>query len=180
MLNFSNYSVNRNLQGIEVGEGDLRVGEIMEQDFRLDSPKGSNSGRCSELSFEIKDNNFKNVLYATEDPSGELEGSHFLIFQEQPPNLLGGSIGIWDGNKFIDSGFTFTSETVSYITEEGQRYSVAISGNIGTISEEGISLKIYKSIWKISGCNKKPYLLLMVTIICLSRCEMQQKSITLW
>jgi len=153
-VEFSNYSVNRNLQGIEVGEGDLRVGEIMEQDFRLDSPKGSNSGRCSELSFEIKDNNFKNVLYATEDPSGELEGSHFLIFQEQPPNLLGGSIGIWDGNKFIDSGFTFTSETVSYITEEGQRYSVAISGNIGTISEEGISLKSIRAFGRYLDVTK--------------------------
>jgi hypothetical protein len=151
---FSHYDIQRNLQGVETGEQDTRIGNIMEQDFRLRSPTGSNSGLCSELTFQIQDRNFTNVLYVTEDPSEELEGSHFLIFQEEPPNLLGGSIGTWNGNKFVDSGFTFVSESVNYISEEGQRYSVAISGNIGEISEEGISLKFIRTFGRFLDVSK--------------------------
>jgi hypothetical protein len=151
---FSQFDVAQNLQGTEIGEQDPRVGIAMEQDYRIRSPRGSNSGRCSELTFTILDRNFKNVTYVTEDPSGELEGSHFLIFEQSPPNLLGGSIGIWNGNKFVDSGFTFASESVEYITEEGVRYSVAISGDIGIISEEGISLKLIRAFGRYIDVSK--------------------------
>jgi hypothetical protein len=151
---FSNHDLGRNLQGIEIGERDNRVGNIMEQDFRLRSPRGLNSGRCSELTFEITDKNFSGVVYVTEDPTGELEGSNFLIFQEEPPSLLGGSIGIWNGNKFVDSGFTFTSESVRFITIGGPRYAVSISGNIGTISTEGISLKLIRVYGRFIDISK--------------------------
>jgi hypothetical protein len=147
---FSNFTVNQNITGAETGERDGRSGRPMQQDVRLPNPPGVRSGLCSELNFTISTIPIINVTYTQVDPSDQLQGDHFIVFQTAPPtvNLQGGAVGTFDGNIYINSGITFTSDVVSYEFEvEGQtvtNFVVAISNNISQvsdISQNGIAIR---------------------------------------
>jgi hypothetical protein len=159
---FAQFQARKNAQGIETGEWDPRVGNTMEQDFRIERPLGASSGFCSELNFVISDVVFSNVNYTSTDPSGQLEeGSHFIVFTEQPgiSNTIGGGIGIFDGNRFVDSGITFTSNVVSFFNQQTGiiNYVTAISGNISAISDistNGIAVRSVRCLGRYINKTK--------------------------
>lgn len=136
---FAQFQARKNAQGVETSEHDPRAGNTMEQDFRIGRPAGASSGDCSELNFTISDLIITNVEYATTDPSEELEGEHFIIFASQPSitDTSGGGIGIFDGNRFVDSGIIFTSQLESFFNEQtgSTNFVAAISGDISAISD---------------------------------------------
>jgi hypothetical protein len=145
---FAQFQPDKNLQGVETGEIDPRAGNTMQQDFRIGRPPGASSGDCSELNFEISNIVIFGTTYSTVDPSGELEGSNFIIFTSQPQitDLEGGGIGIFDGNRFVDSGIIFTSEVKSFFNEQTatNNFIVSISGDISALSDisaTGISVR---------------------------------------
>ena len=140
---FAQFDPSRNVRGVEVGEQDPRAGNLMQQDFRIGRPRGSSSGDCSELTFEIEDVSiFNGASYTTTDPSGELEGSNFITFTSRPQitDFIGGGIGVFDGNRFVDSGVVFTSNIVSFTEEEtgDQRFVVEISDDITDPNVTGV------------------------------------------
>jgi len=147
---FAQFQPNKNIQGIETGERDPRAGNTMQQDFRIGRPLGASSGDCSELNFEISDNILTGVTYSTTDPSGELEGSNFIIFTSQPPitDLEGGSIGIFDGNQFIDSELKFTSKIETFFNQQTavNNFIIAIDGDISALSDISVTGIAVRSI----------------------------------
>ena len=145
---FAQFRASKNIQGIETSETDDRRGNTMQQELRIGSPRGPSSGLCSELNFEILDIPITGVEYSTSDPSGELEGDHFIIFTSIPPvvNLVGGGIGIFDGNQFVNSGLTFTSNLATFFNQATgvNNFVAAISDDIlllVDITEGGIAVK---------------------------------------
>jgi hypothetical protein len=145
---FAQFQARKNIQGVEVGEWDPRRGITMQQDPRIGRPSGPSSGSCSELNFQILDIPITGVEYSTTDPSGELDGDNFIIFTSQPPivNLVGGGIGIFDGNQFVNSGLTFTSNLASFFNQATgvNNFVAAISDDISLlvdISQDGVAVK---------------------------------------
>lgn len=145
---FAQYQAQKNIQGVEVGEWEPRSGITMQQELRIGNPRGPSSGSCSELNFEILEIPITGVQYSTTDPSGQLEGDHFIIFDAIPPitNLIGGGIGIFDGNKYVNSGLTFTSNFTTYFNQATSvnNFVAAISDDISLlvdIANDGIAVK---------------------------------------
>lgn len=150
---FSQNSPRKNAAGADFGEEDRRIGNIMEQDYRLSSPKGAYSGQCSELNFEIRDiaKPTTGIEYVTTPPESTppLDGNHFLTLTTPLgiERTNGGGIGIYDANgiRFIDSGITFTSDVATYEFEGDTRYVVAISGFLDVPSLSAIALKTMRT-----------------------------------
>jgi hypothetical protein len=124
----------RNTAGAENGESDTRIGNIMVSDYRLNDPRGINSGRCSRLNGTIKEQVFDFDEYSTTNPATG-ESGHFLLFNQ--PSLLDisltdGEFGIESDLIFIASGQKFLSDLISYSLQDGElvftRYYVRISG----------------------------------------------------
>ena len=159
---FAQFQARKNLQGVESGEWDPRAGNTMQQDFRIRRPLGSSSGDCSELNFEIDDEDIFGVSYSTTDPSGNLIGSNFIIFDSEPiiENLEGGGIGIFNSNqnRFVDSGLIFTSNAEEFTDQfDDTKYVVAISGDISAlsdISETGIAVKNIRCFGRFIDFNR--------------------------
>jgi hypothetical protein len=145
---FSHFQARKNAQGVETGEWDPRYGNSMTQDPRIGRPLGASSGDCSELNFSISDIVISDIEYTQTDPSGKLEGDHFIIFRSQPviTDTLNGGIGIFDGNQFVDSGVTFTSQVVDFFNGQTGivNFVAAISEDISAIIDitiNGIAIK---------------------------------------
>ena len=158
---FSQYQARKNLQGVDFGEWDPRYGQVMSQDARLKAPLGNSSGVCSELNFEVFDDVITGVAYTTSDPSGKLSGSDFLTFTEKPNigDLNGGNIGIFDGNKFVDSGITFTANYEQYVNSETGlfNYIAPISAPIpvgAAIETNGIALRSIRCFGRYINVSK--------------------------
>lgn len=161
---FTSFQPRKDIQGVEVGEGDIRVGDIMEQDFRIAPPKGDSSGKCSELNFEIGNTIIGRdtdptgpavndaVTYSAVDPSGSLPpGSHFIIFNSEPTiqSLKDSEIGIFSINKYVQSNIFFTTDAVRFTDPNTLdiKYIAGITGNISTLSDitlYGIALRTVK------------------------------------
>jgi hypothetical protein len=158
---FSQFQASKNLQGVDAGEWDPRYGQSMTQDPRLRNPIGPSSGNCSELNFVISDSIIDDVAYTTTDPSGILEGTNFIVFQSRPQieNLSGGNIGLFDGNKFVDSGTTFTGNYVQF-TDQGSglvRFIAPISASIpveADIQENGLALRTIRCFGRYINVTK--------------------------
>jgi hypothetical protein len=155
---FSQFQASKNIQGADVGEVDPRYGSIMSQDPRIRRPAGVSSGDCSELNFEISDKIVTNVSYSTTNPDGGGSGN-FIIFSSEPEiaNVDGGNIGIFDGNRFIDSGISFTSNYVPFEIDNTTIYVAAISDPIpgyANIGENGIALRVIKCFGRYINITK--------------------------
>lgn len=158
---FSQFQPRKNLQGVDVGEWDPRYGTAMSQDPRLRSPLGASSGVCSELNFEVFNNVIKGVSYTNTDPSGNLSGTNFLIFTSKPnlDEINGGNIGTFDGNKFVDSGITFTGNYEQYINPETSliNYVAPISESIppeAALETNGIALRSIRCFGRYINVTK--------------------------
>jgi hypothetical protein len=162
---FHQFQTEKNVQGIDIGELDPRYGDIMQQDPRIGSPTGTNSGKCSELNFELNDLILNEVSYSTTDPSNQLEGGNYIIFKRIPPvfELDGGGIGIFNGNRFVESGVKFTSNVVEFFNEDDDEnnYIVSIDSDISLlsdISEENIAIKTVRCFGRFINITKTfPY-----------------------
>jgi hypothetical protein len=164
---FSQFQPRRNLQGIETGELDPRYGNVMEQDPRIGNPRGASSGFCSEINFTITDIVTKGVSYVDQSPIEDPDFddiSHFIIYQNNPSldDPIGGGIGVFDGNRFIDSGITFVTKVISYPRPDspGQNnFIVGISDNITSIpnidiEEDGIATKRVRCFGRFINTSK--------------------------
>lgn len=149
---FSQFSVSKNIDGVDVGEGDRRYGSMFESDPRIPVPKGQNSGRCSTISFKIRDLIIADVEYRTEViVDGATQTGDFMVFQTDPSLLvLGGEIGVFDGNQFISSGILFTSNIVGFVEGFATKYYAEIDSPIDLSSSvingsETIAFKTIRS-----------------------------------
>jgi len=126
---FSQYTSSKNAQGVEVGEDDRRYGNMFETDPRIPRPNGLNSGDCSTISFEIRDRENSGVEYRDELilDSGTITGN-FIVFETNPSlSVLGGEIGVYDGNEFVSSGIFFTTELETFTESLLTKYYAEIS-----------------------------------------------------
>ena len=141
------FQAGKNIQGADVGEGDGRYGNAMFQDPRIGRPRGPSSGDCHELNFTVFDDVIKGVEYSITDPTGTLTGNNFIVFESKPviESVTGGNIGTFNGNKFIDSGITFTGNYVQFTTQLGGTNFIApVSAPIPVevdIATNGIALR---------------------------------------
>jgi hypothetical protein len=146
---FAQFQPRKDVDGVEIGEWDTRYGSALEQDPRISRPLGASSGICSEVNFKIEDFLIGNVSYTDTAPIGsELQGSNFLVFTNNPgiTQVNGGGIGLFDGNRFLDSGIRFTSNIVEYEIDEESFFAASIditpSGAQQTsLESNGIALK---------------------------------------
>lgn len=119
-LEYSQYQAEKNMNGDETREFEPRIGYVMEDDYRIPRPKGSNSGECSTVNIDVTDVS-SDVSYVNTVPP--LGSGNYLVFENDPNiTLLGGEIGIWDGNKYVTaqsggSNITFTSNIQTYTNE---------------------------------------------------------------
>jgi hypothetical protein len=155
----SQFQAAKNLQGVDVSEWDPRYGQALTQDPRTRQPLGDSSGRCSELNFEIIDDVIGGVTYTTTDPSGQLSGTNFITFTSEPEiiDLTGGNIGIFDGNKFVDSGITFTGNYEEFINDGLTNYVAPISAAIpseASIETNGIALRSVRCFGRYVNVRK--------------------------
>jgi hypothetical protein len=157
---FAQFQARKNLQGVETGEWDPRAGNTMQQDFRIRNPRGASSGFCSEITFRISDVEIFNVEYSTTDPSGTFAGSHFIIFTTEPEiqDLTGGGIGVFDGNRFIDSGVIFEENYVPFQNQQdgSTNYVAPISGDISAfnIDQTNIAIKRINAVGRFINVSK--------------------------
>lgn len=136
---FSHSSIYRNRDGFEVGEGDRPAGVRLDIDYRLPTPRGADSGRCSGVRVTILDRLNYDVQYSTVNPLTQVEDGHYLIFDSTPDQLLnnfdliGGEFGI-DGES---SGRFFIGDIVEYVANQQTQalgYFVPINDNPGNNS----------------------------------------------
>lgn len=121
-LEFAQFQAQKNVSGSEVNEFEPRIGVVMEDDYRIPRPRGTNSGECSTVSVSISDNRVK-ATYSATNPVDGTDGN-FIIFTDGDPGIstIGGEIGVLDsnGNRFVVAQFnntniTFTSNPVTGI-----------------------------------------------------------------
>lgn len=120
-LEFAPFQAQKNINGVEVGEFEPRIGYVMEDDYRIPRPKGAYSGECSTAYVRVR-NVEKLATYTDTDPETGDPGD-FLVFEDDPSiSVNGGEIGVLDsgGNRFIHAQYngeniTFTSDVITYI-----------------------------------------------------------------
>lgn len=115
-LEFAHFQAQKNISGSEISEFDPRIGNVMEDDYRLPNPKGTNTGECSTVKVSIVDNKIDAVYSSTNPVTGE--PGNFIRFPDGDPGIsvIGGEIGVLDsnGNRYIvaqyeNTNITFTS-----------------------------------------------------------------------
>jgi hypothetical protein len=120
-VEFAQYQAQKSINGSEISEFDPRIGDVMEDDYRMPRPKGADSGNCSTLKVSVRDNKI-NATYLTSDPSDGSPGN-FIKFEDGNPgiNVNGGEIGVLDtdGNRYVVAKYSgvnvsFTSGVIIY------------------------------------------------------------------
>lgn len=147
---FSSYSARKTAEGIDVGEHDPRYGYMFEPDPRIARPKGQNSGDCSVITFEISDLDFPNVEYRNELIINEsVITGNFIVFESNPSlELSNGEIGIYDGNNFISSGISFTTNAEPFVENLVEKYYAEINDfiDLSTSIKNGLTTIAFKII----------------------------------
>jgi len=94
-VEYSQHSARKDINGIDAGEWDPRIGGVFEMDYRLKTPPGVDSGRCSTALITVQDSE-NDAEYASNNPVTGSSGN-FLIFSSRAitnfDNLEGGEIG---------------------------------------------------------------------------------------
>ena len=136
---FSHSSIYRNRDGYEIGEGDRPAGIKLDLDYRLPTPRGVDSGRCSSVRVTILDRLQFDVQYTTTNPLTQQDDGFYLVFEREPDQLIG-NVDLIGGEFGIDdtsSGLSFTSDIQEYIANaqtQALGYFIAISGDPGQAS----------------------------------------------
>ena len=149
---YAQYSANKDINGLDIGEWDPRTGNVFEMDYRLRTPPGVDSGRCSTALITIDEFDF-DTEYANNNPSTGILGN-FLIFSSEAitnfNNLKNGEIAVQSeiNGQLVGTGIFFIQDRATRyrdtITSEF-KYYIGISAEIDT------ALKIYIRILTISG-----------------------------
>jgi hypothetical protein len=118
---FTPFEPNIDTRGVEIGDRDPRVGNIMYSDYRIPDPLGINSGRCSRLTGTVTEQDYDFIEYTTVHPDPSItDPGHFLIFSETVANtlstisLIGGQFGIQEGLLLVSSNETFIDNLKEY------------------------------------------------------------------
>jgi hypothetical protein len=131
---FTHSSIYRNRDGYEQTEGDAPAGIRMDIDYRLPRPAGVDSGTCSGMRVTIQERLQYSVSYTTLNPLTNISDGHYIIWEEEPSellgdfNLIGGEFGIDDQ----PSGLFFTGDLQQYIANtqtQAVGYFAPISGD---------------------------------------------------
>lgn len=126
----------RNRNGYERGESNYPNELKMELDFRIPSPGGDKSGRCSAVTVQVLDKSqLQTTLISGNPETGEVDGNWYLRLQ---PNtrfptsaLLGGEIGVNN----VGTGITFISDEQKYLEGVNEIYYAQISGQIANTND---------------------------------------------
>jgi hypothetical protein len=149
-VEFAQYQAQKNVKGSEVSEHDPRVGDVMEDDYRIPRPKGADSGNCSTLKIFVNDNKV-GATYLSANPITGAPGN-FIKFDDGDPGIKvnGGEIGVLDddGNRYIvakynDVNVVFTSDAIIDSISGNEVIYASISDPI-TINGGKISFKTVK------------------------------------
>jgi hypothetical protein len=125
-VEFTQYQQSQDVQGIENSEQDPRYGFTGSGDPRLNIPGGVDSGTCSTISFDIEQITYQDVVYSDTNPISS-ESGEYLIFQSNIGSVMGGDIGVFNGNIYVFSGSKFLTNLVSYIDQfDNIRYYAVI------------------------------------------------------
>jgi hypothetical protein len=121
----------RNRNGYEVGEANYPTQLKMELDYRIPSPGGDKSGRCSTVTVQILDKSqLQTTLVSGNPATGAVDGNWYLELQPNTrfptPELLGGEIGVNN----VGTGITFASNEQSYQEGVNTIYYAQISDQI--------------------------------------------------
>lgn len=147
---FSQYYARLNQKGVEVGEWEPRTGIIMGQDYRLPIPAGVNSGICSQLNFDIEDLEIPNIEFREVlEVNGQTITGNFIVFTSNPNlDIIGGELGIYNGNFFEGSGVEFITNAQLFTEDAIEKYYAEIDEEIDLSSsvKDGSQVIAFKTI----------------------------------
>lgn len=131
---FTQQGVFRDRDGYETGEDINGRGVKMDIDYRLPSPKGEDSGRCSGVRFRIEPRIDFAVSYSSSNPATTDPGN-FVVFENKPNQLLGDvqveggefGVGSTEANA-SNSGIRFLSNVEEYVVD-------SLTGELGYFAE---------------------------------------------
>lgn len=145
----------RNRFGYEVGEANYPFEFVGELDYRIPSPPGVNTGRCSKFSVEVLQKSILNGTLVLNNPeTGEVDGNFYLVLtanvQFQAGSIIGGELGVFDGSDFVGSGILFASEQRSYLQGLDRFYYAQLTGQLPGVNA-GQSVQIALTPVRIFG-----------------------------
>jgi hypothetical protein len=153
-VEYAPYSANKDIKGFDIAEWDPRTGNVFEMDYRLRSPPGVDSGRCSQANIVVDELSF-DAEYANVNPITQSPGN-FLIFQTAAlsslNNLDGGELASLSEitGKLEGLGIFFTENRVGTFqnpTTQALRYFITISGPLNSTAVT----KLYLKVVSVSG-----------------------------
>ena len=135
---WTNFRLEQDVRGYEQREDDERYGLYLEVDPQIPAPRGTNSGRCSKISFKVSEFEVEYKQYTTSItlPNNVVLNGHFLTFTLQQGSAIlnldgfaGGQIGIFSGGAYIPSQVTFVGDKITRNTQPTpDEYYIEISG----------------------------------------------------
>lgn len=126
----------RDRNGYERGEANYPTQLKMELDYRIPTPGGDKSGRCSTVTVQVLDKSqLLTTLISGNPATGAADGNWYLELQPNTQfpagSILGGEIGVNNAG----TGITFASEQQSYQEGVNTIYYAQISGQISGIAD---------------------------------------------
>lgn len=131
---YSHWSAQKDINGIDIREWDPRVGNVFEMDYRLKTPPGVNSGKCSTALMEVGEFEF-DITYSTNDPV-TFDDGNYLIFTSPAisefDRLSGGELAARSETtgQLEGTGITFIDDSVTRYqdpTTGELRFYIAVS-----------------------------------------------------
>ena len=143
---FAQYSVTKDIAGVDVAEWDPRYGSVFGLDPRLAEPRGNDTGLCSQARINVVEQDFT-TIYSTVNPVTGTSGFYLIFEQESGFNnytgLLNGEIGIPSAVEFVGSGVLFLADTVTSYQDantKATRYYIAVNGDLSGMTTIAIRL----------------------------------------
>lgn len=161
---WAQYSMYKDLDGFDTGESEPRIGYVFEVDYRIPSPAGYDSGRCSQIRIDVEEEGFQatyavrselpSTVIAEVDNDDKTAGAqHFLVFTSNALSAVagveGGEIGILDANgRFYGSNVFFLGATlIQYQDNQTIKWCIPIAPPTGVTLDV---TNLFKDIDQIS------------------------------
>jgi hypothetical protein len=151
------FTTGRDRSGYEVRESNYPFEYIGELDYRIPSPLGDNSGKCSRFTVEVLEKSILNGTMVLNNPStGEVDGIFYMVLtantQFQSGSIVGGELGLLSSGEFIESGVTFASEQQVYADGLDLIYFAQLSQQLPGVNA-GQSIQIALTPVRIYGTH---------------------------
>jgi hypothetical protein len=165
----------RTRQGYETSDANYPSEFVGELDYRIPTPQGLNSGRCSKFTIEVlQKTTLTGTMILNNPATGNPDGNYYLVLSANTPfgidSILGGEIGLSSGGSFIETGIHFESNELSYADGVDTIYYALLAGQLpGVTSGQTVQVALTpvrifgKHVDKSKVMQFNPYPLYLVT-----------------